>query len=355
MNKAVVSPKNEMRAAALYGAKDIRIISVKSPEISDDEILIEVKACGVCATDVKKYAGASKIPKIPFITGHEFSGTVVKVGKSASKFFEEGDRVVGMPVVTCQKCHSCITGLSSSIGVALCQNYKVIGHSVDGAFAEYVKLPWWAAVKLPENLDFVEATLTEPLADCLNGADKGSVSLGDDVLIIGAGVMGLLTAIACKLRGADVMISDLLDERLQVAKEIGVDEIVNPTRESIEEKVKTFTGGRGVNSVIISIGGKSIIENVTSHVRSGGKVVILASIFPPTKVEVDPNDLHYRLISMIGCVSYTFKTFNDALHLIADKKVPLEKIITDRVNLENIKNAFEEVMQKKGLRHVVVF
>jgi len=346
--------KNEMRAAALYGIKDLKVIFTKVPEISENEILINVKACGICATDVKKYAGVSKIPKVPFITGHEFTGIVAKAGKGASKFFEEGERVVGMPVVTCQKCYSCISGLSSNEGVALCQNYKVIGHSIDGAFAEYVRLPWWAAVKLPKNADFVEATLTEPLADCLNGVNKSLIRLGDDVLIIGSGVMGLLTAIACKLRGANVIISDLLNERLQVAKEIGVDETVNPKEENIDEKIKMFTDKKGVHAVIITIGGKNIIESALSYVRSGGRIVILASTFPPTKIEIDPNILHYRLITITGCVSYTLRTFYDALQLITEKKIPSEKIITNIVQLDDIKNAFEEVMQRKGLRHVVV-
>ena len=346
---------DKMRAALIYSTHNLRIEEVEIPKIEKDEVLIKVSACGVCATDVKKYSGQAKLAKVPLITGHEFTGEVVDAGKIARKSVSIGSKVVVNPVILCDRCYFCRSGKAYFEGVALCQNYKVIGHSIDGAFAEYVKVPFKNIYELPKSSSLITSTIIEPVACCLHGVNLSEVGIGDKILIVGAGFMGLVTARIAKLKGAEVFIVDLIQDRLNAALRLGVDEAINPSAVSLTNIFLDLTNGIGLDAIIFTIGGKKVIENYIPFIRKGGKVVLLASTFPETKIEIDPNFIHYNLITIKGSVSYSISEFVESINLVTKGLINPKDVITDILSLDKIEEAFISVENKKGLRKIILF
>ncbi len=343
-----------MKAALIYGKENLRIEEVEAPSISENEALVKVSACGVCPTDVKKYLGSAKLQKVPFITGHEFTGEIINIGKQVKRQnVHLGEKVVVAPVIVCGNCYYCKSGKVFSQGVGLCRNYKVIGHSIDGAFAEYVSVPSENIYKLPKDASMINFTIVEPVAACLHAVNTANVGLGDKVLIVGAGFMGLVMLQLCKIKGADVCIADFINERLQIAKELGADKIFNPTDTSVSEFLIDFTKGIGVDKIIFGIGGKDIIENYIFFVAKGGNLVVMASTFPETTVELNPNLIHYNMINIKGSVSYNAGEFINSIDLVSKNLINSQKLITEILDLKDIEKAFKEVKNCVGLRKVI--
>jgi len=205
--------KNKMKAAMLYGIHDLRIEEIDVPKITEKEdVLVKVRACGVCPTDVRNYTGTSKPSKYPVLLGHEVSGEIVEIGGNGKKnTLKKGQRVNVLPVWPCHMCTSCRSGLTDSISIAMCDNFKgSLGPAGGrfsenvGGFAEYIKVPADVVYPIPDNLSYEEAALVEPMGSCLNAVEWGAkVEIGDNVLVIGAGFMGVATAQFCKIRGVE--------------------------------------------------------------------------------------------------------------------------------------------------------
>ena len=332
-----------MKAALLYGKDDLRVVDIERPKIGSTEILLEVKACAVCPTDVRKYrVGDHEKLEYPINLGHEWSGIVVEVGEKV-KNIKVGDRL-------------------ASTGLCL------------GGYAEYIKIPGLsfvdmytrnrAAVKIPEGLSYEEATFVEPLADCLHAVlDQAKVKVGDKVVIIGAGQMGLQILMVTKLLGATAIVSELNETRLKYAENFGADYLINPLKEDPVEEVKKITKGRGADSVIISIGEPIAIEQGLRMAKRQGKVVLFGGALPGTTFNLDPNIIHYKEISLIGSYwvgfqsldcFFNFDLFNTALELILSKKVPVSKLVTHRFSLSEIHKAFRIVERREGLKVIII-
>ena len=361
--------RNKMKAAMLYAPRDLRIEEVETPDIKNpDEVLIKLKASGVCPTDVRKYTGASKPSGFPAILGHEGAGIVVDAGKIAEKHFKEGQAVTILPVWPCRTCLSCHSGKVANISIAMCDHPKgALGNSAAdaisdlpptvGTFAEYVKVPYDVVYPVPSRVPFEEAALTEPMGSCLNATEwGGKVNAGDNILIIGAGFMGIATAQFAKIKGANVIISDLIEDKLKIAKEeIGVDRTVNIKKEDLVNAVNEFTEGQGVDSVITAVGGRRPLEDAMKVVGKAGRIVLLGSYHPPIKVEIDPNLFHYKMVTITGIEGFTEAQFQKILLLRAHKTIKVKPLITHTFKLDELEKAFEMVEQSKGLRKVILF
>ena len=354
--------KDKMKAALLYGVHDLRIEEIEMPEITnDDEVLIKVHACGVCPTDVRYYSGTSKSSKYPVILGHEVSGEIIEMGKLAKRYFKRGQRVNMLPVWPCHMCKSCRLGLSDEISIAMCDNFRgslgPAGGKVSeriGGFAEYIKTPFDVVFSIPDNISYEEATLVEPMGSCLNAVEwGGKVKPGDDVLVIGAGFMGVATAQFCKMKGARVIISDLIDEKLEVAKSVGVDRIVNIKREKLIDAVKDFTDGMGANVVITAVGGAEPLYSAIEAVGKAGRIVLLGSYHPPVKIEIDPNLFHYKMVTLTGIEGFTAIQFQKIISLLSKEIINVKSLITKIFTLEEIEEAFKMVERSEGMRKVI--
>jgi L-iditol 2-dehydrogenase len=333
-----------MKAAHIYSPKDIRIEDAPLPEIASDEVLVQVKVCGVCHVDFELYVGNRSIQKAPVNIGHEAVGVVAAVGQNVETI-KKGDRVAVDLLMRCGKCYFCRRGRGN-----LCINRK--GPFL-GAFSEYTKAPEENIFKIPPNVSFEEASFTEPLACCINGVEKMDVRKGEDVVIVGAGPMGLLSLQLAKRGGARVIMSDLLDERLKLAKEFGADDFVNPSKEDPVERIRQLTEGQGAEGVMVAIGNIKAMEQGIRMASKCGTVVLFGAIWPPSTLSIDPNLIHYNELVITGAESRTLDQFYRALKMIANGLVEVRPLISHVLPLDKIMEGLEIASNKEGLKVLI--
>jgi L-iditol 2-dehydrogenase len=337
--------REKMRAALLYGVKDLRVETIDKPKVGPGEALVKVKAATTCGTDIKIFQRGyvSGVIQYPTVFGHEWSGDVTEVGEGVS-WPRKGMRVRAGNSAPCLRCKMCQKG-----NYNLCENMMWLW----GAYAEYIKVPARMVTlnmqEIPSHLSYEEAAITEPLACVLHGIEKAHVKLGDSVAIIGAGPIGLLHLLTSKKMGAEkVIISDLVDERLQVAQQLGAEETVNAKQEEPVGKVRRLTGGYGADVVIEAIGLPATWEQALRMVRKGGTVLEFGGCPPGTEIKVRTELLHYGEVTLIGTFHATPAHFKKALGLIASGAVGVKPLITRKVRLDEIKDAFEILTTSKS-------
>jgi L-iditol 2-dehydrogenase len=338
-------PQEKMKAALLYGVKDLRIEETAKPKIAAGEILVKVKAATTCGTDLKIYQRGyvGGVIKLPTVFGHEWAGDVVEVGEGVS-WLKEGMRVRAGNSSPCLRCFMCQRG-----NYNLCLDMMWLW----GAYAEYIKVPARIVMlntqEIPEHVSYEEAAVTEPLACVLHGVEEARVKLGDTVAIIGAGPIGLLHLLTVKKMGAGkVIISDTIDERLQFAQKLGADEIINAKNKDTVAETKRLTEGYGADVVIEAIGLPATWEQALKMVRKGGTVLEFGGCPPGTEIKVSTEQLHYGETTVLGAFHTTPLHFRKALNLIASGTINVKPLITRKMKLEQIKDAFETLTTSKS-------
>lgn len=333
-----------MKAAILYGVKDLRIQDIDKPRIGYGELLVNVKAATTCGTDLKIYQRGyvEGVIKLPTVFGHEWAGDVVEVGEGVT-WLKKGMRVRAGNSSPCLRCYMCQRGKFN-----LCEDMMWLW----GAYAEYIKVPQRIVMLntqvIPEHVTYEEAAVTEPLACVLHGVEKARVKLGDTVAIIGAGPIGLLHLLTVRRMGAaKVIISDTVDERLHLAEILGADDIINAKQEDTVEKTKKLTGGYGADVVIEAIGLPATWEQALKMVRKGGTVLEFGGCPPGTEIKVSTEQLHYGETTVLGAFHTTPTHFKKALNLIVSGTINVKPLITSRMKLDNIKDAFETLTTSK--------
>ena len=334
-----------MKAAMLHGVKDLRVEDVDVPGVGIGEVLVKIKAATTCGTDVKIYQRGyvEKIIKLPTIFGHEWAGEVVEVGEDLD-WPKKGMRVRAGNSAPCLHCNMCQKGKYN-----LCENMIWLW----GAYAEYIKVPARTVLvnmqEIPSHVSFEEAAITEPLACVLHGVEEANVKLGDTVAVIGAGPIGLLHLLTVKKMGAEkIVMIDLVDERLNVAKELGADETINAGKENSVEKVQQLTGGYGADIVIEAIGSPITWEQALRLARKGGTVLEFGGCPPGTEIKLNTEMLHYGELTVLGAFHTTPLHFRKALNLISSRTVDVRPLVTKRMRLEDIKQAFEILSTSKN-------
>jgi L-iditol 2-dehydrogenase len=334
----------KMLAAMIYGVKDLRVEEVLKPRVEHGEVLVKVKAATTCGTDLKIFQRGyvEGVIRLPTVFGHEWAGEVVEVGEGIS-WPKVGMRVRAGNSAPCLRCRMCQRGSFN-----LCENMMWLW----GAYAEYIKVPARMVLvnmqEIPAHVSFEEAAVTEPLACVLRGAEKANVKLGDSVAIIGAGPIGLLHLLTAKKMGAEkVIVTDLVDERLGFARSLGADETVNAGREDVVQRVKELTDGYGADVVIEAIGQPSTWEQALRSVRKGGTVLEFGGCPPNTEIKLSTELLHYGDVTVIGAFHTTPTHFKKALNLIASGTINVKPLITQRMPLTRIRDAFEMLTTSK--------
>ena len=333
-----------MKAAMLYGVNDLRIEDAEIPKVETGEVLVRVKAATTCGTDLKIFhrGYVEKVIKLPTIFGHEWAGEVVEVADNLD-WPVKGMRVRAGNSAPCLHCAMCQKGKYN-----LCENMIWLW----GAYAEYIKVPARMVLvnmqEIPPHVSFEEAAITEPLACVLHGAEEAGVKLGDSVAIIGAGPIGLLHLLAAKKMGAEkVVVIDLVDERLNCALKLGADAVINSGNESPVERVKQLTNGYGVDIAIEAIGLPVTWEQALKLVRKGGTVLEFGGCPPGTDIRVNAELLHYGEITVLGAFHTTPLHFHKALNLISSRTIDVRPLVTRKVKLEEIRQAFELLSTSK--------
>ena len=333
-----------MKAAMLYGVKDLRIEDVAVPSVGDGEVLVRVKTATTCGTDLKIFQRGyvERIVKLPTIFGHEWAGDVVEVA-SGLEWPKVGMRVRAGNSAPCLHCTMCQRGKYN-----LCENMIWLW----GAYAEYIRVPSRMVLvnmqEIPQDVSYEEASITEPLACVLHGIEEAQVGLGDTVAIIGAGPIGLLHLLTVKKVGVQKTIMiDLVDERLHFAQKLGADEIVNGKKTDVVEKIKELTGGYGADVVIEAIGLPATWEQAMKLARQGGKILEFGGCPPGTEVKIAAEKLHYGEQTVLGTFHATPLHFRKALNLIASRTIDVRPLVTRKMKLEQIKDAFEVLSTSK--------
>ena len=326
-----------MKASVCYKQNDLRTEDLPIPEISDNEVLIKMLACGLCGTDIQKIRGDS-VNK-PTVLGHEVVGEIVKKGKNVSKF-EIGDRVITAIHVPCFTCHYCNKG-----HYTICEQFRT--NNIDpGGFAEFIRIPELhlnhLTHKVSNNVTDEEATLIEPIACCLHGLKQADIRPNDSVLIMGAGTIGILHAQLAKIKGANkVIVSDMSEFKLQKALKVGCDYAINIKEKNIIDEVNKITDGQGVDVIVIAAGVSSLVADAVNMVRRAGKIIVFSGFDKNKLVTLDVSRFFKDEISIIGTYSVTPYEFPEALDLLEKRKLNTEEMITHVYPLKKLSEAID--------------
>jgi L-iditol 2-dehydrogenase len=371
-----------MNAAVFYSPNNLGVQEIQLPTDKDEKggVMLKVNACAVCGYDVRVFRNGHPKVKPPIILGHELCGEILETitttttttTTTSTGIIKEGSRVAVCPVIPCLNCRYCYNKQYN-----LCINLKEIGSTVDGGFAEYVKIPKniiqiGGLVSVPDNLSNEEAALLEPLACCLNGfshigqitteeEEKGGGKRSSSVVIIGDGPIGLLHLQLSKLYGAKTIVVGKVSARIQKAKSMGADEVIfvdddqNNSSKETSDDVLELTGGIGANVVIVATSNPAALDLAIKIAAKNSRINIFAGMPKDNNntVPIDPNWLHYNQISITGSFSSTPSRLYEAARLASTKKIDLTKILTHRYSLSNIEEAILATEKYYGLRAVI--
>jgi len=347
-----------LKAAYYYGINDLRVMDIPVPKIKEDEVLLKVKACAICASEIRTLKYGSKHVKPPRVLGHEVTGEVIEVGEKV-KNIPVGDTVVVYPNVPCGRCYYCTLGKYN-----LCENLSGLAYDLDGGFAEYLRIPSEilklnGLITIPSE-QATEATLAEPLSTVINSVEKTITSLANklsfSVAVIGTGPMGLMHIMLFrKFFGVSKIIAiDVDEKRLDYATKFGADETINASKEKTIEEVMKLTNGRGVDATIVATGVGKVIEEAVNITKPLGIINIFAGCPSGTAITIDPNYIHYGERIITGSYGSNIVQFKVAVELIVNRKIPVKEIITHKFKLDEITKAFDVAARHEGLKIVVV-
>ena len=271
-----------MKSAVFLGKQNIQVMEREIPNPGPDEVLIKVMACGVCGSDVHIYDGdqGSTSTTPPLVQGHEFSGVVVEVGNNVTSC-KKGDRVCVDPADNCNECYYCASGMMHH-----CEHMGAIGTNIDGGFSQYCKVPGRLIHHLADDVTFIEGAMAEPLACCINGADRSNIKVGDNVVVYGGGMIGLLLLQLAKRKGAaNVVLVEPVEEKRKMAEKLGAVFTINPVQENVKAALLSH-GLNHIQVVIETCGRKNTSEEAIDIADRGGTVILFAVTKVDSKIDL---------------------------------------------------------------------
>jgi len=345
-----------MKALVLEDYNTLRYIDVPEPAIGPEDVLVRVAACGICGSDVHGLDGSTGRRQPPVIMGHEAAGTIAAVGSAVSGW-SVGDRVTFDSTISCGRCGYCREGR-----VNLCDDRRVLGVSCgeyrcDGAMAEYMAVPQRVLYRLPEGLSFEAAATVEPLSVAVHAVERLRAHLGSTAVVVGAGVIGLLTVQALRAAGCGrVLAVDVDESRLEAAKQLGAEEGIDSTGdqtpESIRQRVREWAGGDGVDVVVEAVGIGETVNLAIGAVRKGGAVGLVGNVTP--EVHWPLQTVVTRELSVYGSCASAGE-YPVCLELLAKGAVDVGPIISEVVPLRHGARAFERLRRSEpGLIKVIL-
>jgi alcohol dehydrogenase, propanol-preferring len=339
-----------MRAARLHKpGQPLVVDEIPVPEFGTDEALIRVKAAGICGTDLHIQDGELlQIPgvqgsdmRLPMVLGHEISGTIEDVGKNVLGL-RKGERVLVDPAISCGMCFYCSIG-----AYTLCESRTSYGEDVNGGFEEFVSVRKENIHEFPNSIGFDEAAvLTDSLATPFHAMEHLNVQAGETVALFGIGGLGMNAVQLAKLRGAFVIAVDIQDQKLSIAKDLGADFIVNSSKADPVHEIKSKTSGRGADHAIEMVGGRLTVEAAIRSVRRGGKVGIVGGSNDEFKVGI--RQVLWNDITIYACFGQLRPYLSRMLSLVSDKRIDLERMITNRFPLDRVNDGFQTLRERRG-------
>lgn len=345
---------NKMKAAVFTGVEKAEIQEIDKPEVKPNEVLVKIETAAICTWEQRAFQGINKVD-YPFIGGHEQSGTIVEMGSDIdTNIWNVGDRVVVGLLMSCGECYYCKIGEEGS-----CENFKydnyVGGLSIKGmgGFARYLSVTTDKLFNIPDGVSFEEAALTEPLSCAVHSVKMAELELGQNVVVIGAGVMGVFHAILAKHQGTRVIISEPDAERREFLEGLGFKEFIDPIEEDTVARIKELTDGRGADVVFNTTAIPAIAQQTLDMVALYGKIILYSSVYPDTPMSVSPTFIHKSMVSLMGTVDANSSDFITSLKLIAAGIVDVNQVISEVESFDNIEEAIEKACSPDNYRVLV--
>ncbi|WP_085524365.1 galactitol-1-phosphate 5-dehydrogenase [Tuberibacillus sp. Marseille-P3662] len=346
-----------MKSLSLYDKQDIRFEESPKPVIDkSDDVIIKVKAVGICGSDISRYKKLG--PYVEGMTfGHEFAGEVIDVGPDVDENIKEGARVAACPTFYCGQCESCQKGELSR-----CEKLTVIGARHPGAYAEYVKLPANNIIPLPDNVDYDTAALIEPSSVVAHGFYRTSIQPGAQVAVMGCGNIGLLAVQWAKIFGAKkVYAIDIDDSKLEVANKVGADVLINSLEQPAHEQINEYTSGCGVDLAVESAGAPATSAQVLSLPKKGGEVVFMGIPYADIHIQryyfekIVRNEL--KVLGSWNAISSPFpgKEWGASIHYMSTGQINVKPMISHRLHLHEGPKTFDRIINRDGSFGKVLF
>ncbi len=345
MMKAIVKTKKELG----FVYQDFPL-----PEVGKKDVLVKIKACAICGSDLKIYKWLpwceSIIKSLPFIPGHECCGEVVEVGREVREI-KIGDKVAGETHVPCETCWQCRHNRPHT-----CENMELLGHTINGCFTEYSLIPEVATRKIPSSISFDYGSLLEPMGIPFRAVEKGEVK-DEVVVVIGAGPIGQFAVGISKIMGAKIIIAiDIDQKRLNIAKQMGATHLINPKTNSVVERIKAITKdcGRGAGVIIEASGNIGALKEAFKYVRPGGKIIVLGQTDNPLSLRPS-SDIVFREVQIMGLFGREiWDTWEKTERILSLGELNIESIITHRFCLSDFDRAFKTALSGEGCKVLLI-
>jgi L-iditol 2-dehydrogenase len=340
-----------MRVASLSGPSNVQVKNIPTPQLEEGQILVKMKACGICGSDLEKIYGKYAQPSMRL--GHEPAGIVSAVTKQVTNF-KKGDRVFVHHHVPCYSCHFCLHGSET-----MCQKYSETNLLPCGLAEEFVVPDWnvmhGGVIKLPDNVSFEEASMIEPLACCVRAWKRISFRKGDSIAILGAGPTGMMHLMLSKIYGIkDIFCCDINDFRLDFAKKFGITEAIKSTDPDVQQKIQSKTNFRGVDVVIVATSSLNAIDQALEFVRKGGSVMLFGVPPKDTKMAINVSKIYSKEITLTPSYAASENDTNEAFKLIEKKMVDVNRLITHKFDLNESAEALEFAHQGNNSMKILI-
>jgi L-iditol 2-dehydrogenase len=325
-----------VKQAVMVAPGKIEIREVERPSAGPEEVLVRIRNIGVCGSDIHVFHGKHPYTSYPVVQGHEVSGEVAELGPGVEGL-RVGEVVTFMPQVVCGECYSCRHGMYH-----ICDNLKVMGFQTNGAAQDYFLVPARLIIKVPKGISFEQAAMIEPISVAVHALGRAGEVAGKQVLVLGAGTIGNLVAQVARARGAkDVMITDLSDYRLEIARACGTRNTVNVSREDLGARLVEVFGPDRADLILECVGSQGTIEQAVSLARKGSRIVVVG-VFGD-KPQVDLGLVQDRELTLIGTLMYQEKDYRTAVSLLEGGKIELGALVTDRYPFESYLEAYRHI------------
>lgn len=329
-----------MKALQVVKPGEMKLVELDMPKLQKStEVLLNVKAAGICGSDVHIAHGTNPYATYPRIIGHEAVGEVSEVGEDV-KDFKKGDKVVLEPITYCGECYACKKGRHN-----VCKDVKVSGVHMDGGFQEYLVVDQKMLHKFPEELDFTQAVVAEPYTIGYQANARGGTSKGDIILVHGAGPIGLVVCDVAKSKGATCIVSELNENRLNMSKDFGADYTINPAKENFHERIMEITNNMGPNIIFEAAGVPSLLAESVELVSPAGAVVAMA--FGKEPISVNFQQINQKEVTVVGTRLQNNK-FPAAISSLTNRLDKIDKLVTHVFPIEEYEKAFEAFQDKNA-------
>jgi len=330
-----------MKQAVMTAPGKIEFRDVDVPAPKENEVILQTKRIGVCGSDIHVFHGLHPYTSYPVVQGHEVGGVIAAVGKSV-KGLSVGDKITFMPQVTCGKCYPCTHGMYH-----ICESLKVMGFQTGGAAQEYFALPAENVLKLPANMSLDEAAMVEPISVTTHALARGGGAEGKNVLVLGAGPIGNLTAQVAKASGARaVMITDVSPYKIEKARRCGIDFVIDTSREKLGDALTRDFGPAKADLILECVGIEATMTDAVQNARKGTTIVVVG-VFGK-KPQVDLGLVQDRELSLVGTLMYQKVDYERAIQLIAERKLHLDEMVTHRFPFDKYLDAYHMIEASKG-------